>query len=559
MSAKKTTSMDVPKSVVVWLKSGPDGINGYIQRLREEYMLEVDWNGNDKLTLRGDIADIVDIAIEDLEIAAGGKNKRSNKHVEAGRVIWKFDGKNACNFKRLFKQEMEQLCQIASVKVRFEPDVFHPTKSLIECQINMYEQVVIKMDDIELFLKNCKSDEKTVEKTHVALAKDFEGIVFDKFYSKFSMKSKKLEFFSKNEEGVKEGLKKWDKALKEGLTSLKASRDSSMENTQKTEAATVNDTKHLADKPTGTEKPDATEVSKQSIENTKESNIKPDSACPTKKESGRRNMSKSMIVSTNETKGAVPRFGETVKMSTSVREVKLGQKDRKSSDQAQSFRADDLQQLPDVYDAQTDGTSVGQVEDRKPNTVDHLNVKDRSNKREKIGESFDKTQNKSHILNQTDLAHSKSTTGKSTNLERRQPYEFEIERLKIKVYIESITDLKGMDGVTNAANETMTHDGGIAEKISEAAGSAMARECEKFINNRKKLSVTEVFVSNPGKLDCKGIVHVVGPRWSDYSSKSECAKVLYQTVINVLKESKSRKWQRLALCGISAGKVYTVW
>lgn len=557
MSAKETTSIDVPKAVVIRLKSAPDGINGYIQRLRQEYMLEVDWNGNDKLTLRGEIAGIVDIAIEDLEIAAGGKNKRSNKHVEAGRVIWKLDGKHACNFKHLFKQEMEQLSQIASVKVRFEPDVLHPTKSLIECEINVYEQVVIKMDDIELFLKNCKTDEKTVATTHMALAKDFDGIVFDKFYSKFSMESRKLEFFSKSVEGVKEGLKKWDIALKEGLTSLKASRDSSMKNTQKTEAASVTDS-NLADKPTGTEKPDATEVSKQSIENTRESNIKTDSPRLAKKESGRNNMSKSMVPSTNETKVGVPRLGETVKMSTSVWEVKLGQKEGKSSDQAQSFRADDRWQLPDVYDAQTDRTSVGQAEGREPNTVDHLNVKDRSNEREKIGESFDKTQNKSHSLNHTDSAHFTTTMGKSTHLQRRQPYEFEIESLKVKVYIESITNLRDMDGVTNAANETMTHGGGIAEKISEAAGSAMARDCEKFIDNRKKLSVTEVFVSKPGKLDCKGIVHAVGPRWSDYSSKSECAKDLYQTVINVLKESKNRKWKRLALCGISAGKVYTV-
>jgi len=59
------------------------------------------------------------------------------------------------------------------------------------------------------------------------------------------------------------------------------------------------------------------------------------------------------------------------------------------------------------------------------------------------------------------------------------------------------------------------------------------------------------YVSKPGTLPCKYIIHAVGPMWQN-GLKNE-ANVLYETVYNVLAESERLSLTSVAMPAISTG------
>ncbi|KAK3586899.1 hypothetical protein CHS0354_017695, partial [Potamilus streckersoni] len=130
-------------------------------------------------------------------------------------------------------------------------------------------------------------------------------------------------------------------------------------------------------------------------------------------------------------------------------------------------------------------------------------------------------------------------------------------RIKVSVYEASIVSLSGMDAIVNAANEDLKHIGGVAYHISKAAGgdmSALEIECHNYIKQKKKVDVTKNFMSSAGNMPYKGVIHVVGPMWSDYKAKEECAKDLCLTIINVLIEADKRNFLKVAVPAISSGR-----
>lgn len=146
------------------------------------------------------------------------------------------------------------------------------------------------------------------------------------------------------------------------------------------------------------------------------------------------------------------------------------------------------------------------------------------------------------------------TPGRLTGSGKNTKYCFEVNGLSVQIYKDSIIEIKNMDAITNAANDRMAHGGGVAHVISKAAGSAMDEDCKRYIKEHTKLDVTQNFVSIPGKLKCKGIIHAVGPMWSEYKDKVNCAEDLYKTIWNVLSTTTSKCWRTVALPAISSGK-----
>jgi len=61
----------------------------------------------------------------------------------------------------------------------------------------------------------------------------------------------------------------------------------------------------------------------------------------------------------------------------------------------------------------------------------------------------------------------------------------------------------------------------------------------------------QVYVSKPGRLPCKAIIHAVGPIWS--SGHMNEKNLLYETVFNILEEAESRGFASVALPAISTG------
>ena len=61
----------------------------------------------------------------------------------------------------------------------------------------------------------------------------------------------------------------------------------------------------------------------------------------------------------------------------------------------------------------------------------------------------------------------------------------------------------------------------------------------------------QFYVSKPGRLPCKAIIHAVGPIWSS-GHKNE-KNLLYETVVSILEETEKRMFTSVALPAISTG------
>ena len=126
--------------------------------------------------------------------------------------------------------------------------------------------------------------------------------------------------------------------------------------------------------------------------------------------------------------------------------------------------------------------------------------------------------------------------------------------IKVSVYKTDITKLP-VDAIVNAANEQLAHGGGVAAAIARAAGYSLEDEGQDYIRTHGPLKVSEVAVTTAGSLPCKKVLHAVGPRWCDFTDKSQCQQLLVDTVFNCLSKASSLDFSSVAIPSISSGKV----
>ncbi|XP_053407075.1 macro domain-containing protein lmo2759-like isoform X2 [Mercenaria mercenaria] len=147
-----------------------------------------------------------------------------------------------------------------------------------------------------------------------------------------------------------------------------------------------------------------------------------------------------------------------------------------------------------------------------------------------------------------------ATSGEWVGEYPNEKYVFSIKNTYVYVCEASITDVTDVDVIINATNDKLASGAGVAAVIARKAGIAVTNECSSFIRDNGALPVTENFVSTAGYLPFKGIIHVVGPTWSNYTSRQKCAKDLFHTVINALTTARSKGWSKVAFPAISSGK-----
>lgn len=129
------------------------------------------------------------------------------------------------------------------------------------------------------------------------------------------------------------------------------------------------------------------------------------------------------------------------------------------------------------------------------------------------------------------------------------------EDLMIKIYAGSIARLD-VDCIVNAANENLMHGGGVAAAISEAAGYQFDQESRDYAQKFGPIPVGCCRVTSAGKLPYKCVIHTVGPKWGDYRDKSQCLKLLQDSVKVTYEEADFQKMRSIAIPAISSGKFY---
>ncbi|XP_077305888.1 protein mono-ADP-ribosyltransferase PARP14-like isoform X2 [Lithobates pipiens] len=109
-----------------------------------------------------------------------------------------------------------------------------------------------------------------------------------------------------------------------------------------------------------------------------------------------------------------------------------------------------------------------------------------------------------------------------------------------------------VDVIVNAANEHLKHGGGLAKAILDAAGRKLQDDCDQIIKKHGKLSTGDSVITDAGKLQCKQIIHTVGPRWKSYLP-SRCEQLLRRAITTSLQLASEKSHSSIAIPAVSSG------
>ena len=122
---------------------------------------------------------------------------------------------------------------------------------------------------------------------------------------------------------------------------------------------------------------------------------------------------------------------------------------------------------------------------------------------------------------------------------------------QLGVYIGDITDFGKAEVIVNAANCDLKHIGGLAAAILSKGGSIIQEASDRYTKRKGKLATGDAWLSTDvGNLQCKALVHAVGPVWHNGFSKEE--QLLEKACIETLR-LVSHDYQSIAFPAISSG------
>ncbi|UJR19316.1 hypothetical protein I4U23_022445 [Adineta vaga] len=115
-----------------------------------------------------------------------------------------------------------------------------------------------------------------------------------------------------------------------------------------------------------------------------------------------------------------------------------------------------------------------------------------------------------------------------------------------------ITKAKDVDAIVNAANGALRHPGGVDKAIFVAAGPELDQE-RKYIlaeNNGLAIPPGRAVKTTAGRLPYKGIIHAIGPQYSDGHHNEH--SLLFSTILSSLRLAENEQYHSIAMPAISA-------
>ena len=106
-----------------------------------------------------------------------------------------------------------------------------------------------------------------------------------------------------------------------------------------------------------------------------------------------------------------------------------------------------------------------------------------------------------------------------------------------------------VDAIVNAANSRLQHGGGVAGAIARRGGAQIQAESDAWVRAHGEVAHDRPAVTGAGRLDCKAVIHAVGPVWGE---GGEDAK-LRAAVLGALGAAEERGFGSIALPAISTG------
>jgi O-acetyl-ADP-ribose deacetylase (regulator of RNase III) len=93
-----------------------------------------------------------------------------------------------------------------------------------------------------------------------------------------------------------------------------------------------------------------------------------------------------------------------------------------------------------------------------------------------------------------------------------------------------ITELE-FDAIVNAANAHLQHGGGVAGAIVRSGGFDIQRESNDWVNIHGPASFNHPAVTGAGSLQCRYIIHAVGPVWGEGNEEEKLKTAIFSSLI----------------------------
>jgi O-acetyl-ADP-ribose deacetylase len=117
-------------------------------------------------------------------------------------------------------------------------------------------------------------------------------------------------------------------------------------------------------------------------------------------------------------------------------------------------------------------------------------------------------------------------------------------KTKLRLIKGDITE-RNVDAIVNAANSYLSHGGGVAAAIVQKGGRIIQDESDKI----GYVPVGNAVITTAGKLPCKAVIHVVGPRNGETKENDKLSIGVY----NVLKLAQQNGFKGISIPAISTG------
>ncbi len=109
--------------------------------------------------------------------------------------------------------------------------------------------------------------------------------------------------------------------------------------------------------------------------------------------------------------------------------------------------------------------------------------------------------------------------------------------------------LERVDAIVNAANSRLQHGGGVAGAIVRRGGAEIQTESDAWVRAHGEVPHDRPAVTGSGRLDCKAVIHAVGPVWGE---GDEDAK-LRSAILGALEAAAQRGFVSVSLPAVSTG------
>ena len=111
------------------------------------------------------------------------------------------------------------------------------------------------------------------------------------------------------------------------------------------------------------------------------------------------------------------------------------------------------------------------------------------------------------------------------------------DKIKIEIVKNDITK-ENVDAITNAANGSLLHGGGVAGAISNCGGPDIQKESSAYVRKNGKIPTGGAGQTSGGKMACKYVIHTVGPIYSQYTPETS-EELLRASILSTLTEART--------------------